>query len=40
LTPTKVRGRSVIRVQVGQFDCTAEDVAMIERVVADLLPRA
>jgi aromatic-L-amino-acid decarboxylase len=40
LTPTKVRGRSVIRVQVGQFDCTAKDVAMIEQVVADLLPSA
>ncbi len=40
LTPTRVRGRSVIRVQVGQFDCTAEDVAVIARVVADLLPGA
>ena len=35
--PTKVQGRSVIRVQVGQFDCTREDVAMIAAVVAALL---
>lgn len=37
LTQTRHRGRYVIRVQVGQFDCTAEDVAMIPRVVGDLL---
>jgi len=39
LTPTKVQERSVIRVQVGQFDCTREDVAMIAEVVAELLRR-
>jgi aromatic-L-amino-acid/L-tryptophan decarboxylase len=38
LTPTRVQGRSVIRVQVGQFDCTRQDVAMIATVVAELLP--
>jgi aromatic-L-amino-acid decarboxylase len=37
LTPTRHQGRSVIRVQVGQFDCTAEDVAMIARVVGQLM---
>lgn len=37
LTPTKVQGRPVIRVQVGQFDCTRDDVAMIATVVADLM---
>lgn len=36
LTQTRHAGRFVIRVQVGQFDCTAEDVAMIPKVVADL----
>jgi len=25
----------VIRVQVGQFDCTAQDVAMVETVVRE-----
>lgn len=39
LTPTKVQGRSVIRVQVGQFDCTRDDMAMIATVVSELLPR-
>ena len=38
LTQTKALGRYVIRVQVGQFDCTADDVAMIARVVAELKP--
>lgn len=37
LTQTRAMGRYVIRVQVGQFDCTAEDVAMIARVVAELM---
>ena len=36
LTQTRQQGRSVIRVQVGQFDCTADDVTMIAPVVADL----
>jgi len=38
LTQTRHRGRFVIRVQVGQFDCTQEDVEMIATVVRDLLP--
>lgn len=37
LTQTRHMGRYVIRVQVGAFDCTAEDVAMIAPVVAELL---
>jgi len=37
LTQTRHQGRFVIRVQVGQFDCTAEDVQMVETVVRDLL---
>lgn len=37
LTQTRHAGRFVIRVQVGQFDCTAEDVAMIPQVVAELM---
>jgi aromatic-L-amino-acid decarboxylase len=37
LTPTRHRGRLVIRVQVGQFDCTRDDVMMIPNVVNDLL---
>ncbi len=36
LTQTQHLGRYVIRVQVGQFDCTAQDVAMIASVVAAL----
>ena len=36
LTQTKHQGRYVLRVQVGQFDCTAADVAMIASVVAEL----
>lgn len=37
LTQTRHAGRFVIRVQVGQFDCTAEDVALIPQVVAELM---
>lgn len=33
LTPTRHQGRLVIRVQVGQFDCTHEDVMAIPRTV-------
>lgn len=36
LTQTRHAGAYVIRVQVGQFDCTREDVMMIAQVVADL----
>ena len=35
LTQTRHQGRFVIRVQVGQFDCTAADVAMIATVVSE-----
>lgn len=38
LTQTHHQGRLLIRVQVGQFDCTREDVMMIPRVVEELLP--
>ncbi len=38
LTQTRHEGRYAIRVQVGQFDCTAEDVRMIATVVSELLP--
>jgi aromatic-L-amino-acid/L-tryptophan decarboxylase len=37
LTQTRHRGRYVIRVQVGQFDCRREDVMMIPGVVAELM---
>lgn len=37
LTQTRHQGRYVIRVQVGQFDCTFEDVMMVHRVVEELL---
>lgn len=37
LTQTRHLGRYVIRVQVGQFDCTREDVMMIPLVVAELM---
>ena len=37
LTQTRHQGRFVIRVQVGQFDCTVEDVQMVELVVRALL---
>ena len=36
LTQTRHLGRYVIRVQVGQFDCTRADVMMVAEVVADL----
>ncbi len=36
LTPTWHRGRFAIRVQVGSFDCTREDVAMIAAVLREL----
>ena len=36
LTQTKAQGRYVIRVQVGQFDCTEQDVEIIALVVAEL----
>ena len=37
LTQTQHQGRFVIRVQVGQFDCTREDVMMIATVVSELI---
>lgn len=37
LTQTRHQGRYVIRVQVGQFDCTRQDVMTVEQVVRDLL---
>jgi aromatic-L-amino-acid decarboxylase len=37
LTQTRHKGAFVIRVQVGQFDCTREDVTMIPHVVAELI---
>ncbi|MDO8311196.1 MAG: pyridoxal-dependent decarboxylase, partial [Sideroxyarcus sp.] len=37
LTQTRVNDRFVIRVQVGQFDCTREDVRMVAKVVRDLI---
>ena len=37
LTQTRHQGRFVIRVQVGQFDCTAQDVATVETVVREVL---
>ena len=37
LTPTRHAEAYVIRVQVGQFDCTRDDVMMIPGVVADLM---
>lgn len=37
LTQTRHQGRFLIRVQVGQFDCTEADVAMVATVVKDLL---
>ena len=36
LTQTRVAGRFAIRVQVGQFDCTRDDVMMVAEVVRDL----
>ncbi len=40
LTPTRHRGRAVIRVQVGQFDCTRDDVMTVARALRELVPRA
>jgi aromatic-L-amino-acid decarboxylase len=37
LTQTMHRGRYVIRVQVGQFDCTREDVMCVADVVRELM---
>ncbi|KAF0170894.1 MAG: aromatic-L-amino-acid decarboxylase [Rhodobacteraceae bacterium] len=37
LTQTRHDGAYVIRVQVGQFDCTREDVMMIPQVVTELV---
>ena len=37
LTQTRHDGAYVIRVQVGQFDCTREDVMMIATVVSELI---
>lgn len=37
LTQTRHQGAYVIRVQVGQFDCTRDDVLMIPQVVAELM---
>jgi aromatic-L-amino-acid/L-tryptophan decarboxylase len=37
LTQTRHEGRYLIRVQVGQFDCTRDDVMMIPKVIADLM---
>ena len=37
LTQTRHQGAYVIRVQVGQFDCTREDVMTIPQVVAELM---
>lgn len=36
LTQTRHRGRFVIRVQVGQFECTRDDVMTVPRVLAEL----
>ncbi|MFN6978866.1 MAG: aspartate aminotransferase family protein, partial [Gemmobacter sp.] len=40
LTQTRHDGRFAIRVQVGQFDCTEDDVMTVERVVRDLTAAA
>ncbi|MFO1203643.1 MAG: pyridoxal-dependent decarboxylase [Tabrizicola sp.] len=37
LTQTKVDGRFAIRVQVGSFDCTEEDVMLIAKTVQEML---
>ncbi len=37
LTQTRHEGQFVIRVQVGQFDCTRDDVMMIPEVITDLM---
>ncbi|QUJ78213.1 aspartate aminotransferase family protein [Sulfitobacter albidus] len=36
LTQGALAGRRIIRVQVGQFDCTREDVMMVKTVVRDI----
>ena len=36
LTQTRHQGKFVIRMQVGQFDCTREDVMMVPEVLAEL----
>ncbi len=38
LTQTRHRDRLVIRMQVGQFDCTRDDVMTAPQVIAELLP--
>lgn len=40
LTQTRHEGRFVIRVQVGQFDCTRDDVMSVVQVLQDLLPKS
>lgn len=37
LTQTRVDGRFAIRVQIGSFDCSREDVMLVERTIKDLL---
>ncbi|WP_309666456.1 pyridoxal-dependent decarboxylase [Tabrizicola sp.] len=37
LTQTRHQGRYLIRVQIGQFDCTREDVMMIPNTIAELM---
>jgi aromatic-L-amino-acid decarboxylase len=37
LTQTRFQGRYVIRVQVGQFDCTRDDVMMVDKVVREFV---
>ena len=37
LNQTRVKGALAIRVQVGQFDCTQDDVMMVAKVVRDLI---
>ena len=37
LTQTRHEGRFVIRVQVGQFDCTRDDVMCVAEVLRELL---
>ena len=39
LTPTTHGGRALIRVQVGQFDCTRDDVMAVAKVLRDLKKR-
>lgn len=37
LTQTRHKGRYVIRMQVGQFDCTEEDVMLAPKVISELM---